>query len=51
LKKIDCVIINHAESDHSGSLPSLMELLTPNTPIYCTASAQKSIEGQYGIKK
>ncbi len=51
LEKIDCVIINHAESDHSGSLPSLMELLTPNTPIYCTASAQKSIEGQYGIKK
>ena len=50
LEKIDCVIINHGESDHSGSLEALMGMLTPNTPIYCTANAQKSIEGQYGIK-
>lgn len=47
LKKIDYVIANHGECDHSGSLSALMELI-PDTPIYCTANAVKSIEGQYG---
>ncbi len=47
LKKIDFIIANHGECDHSGSLLSLMEEI-PDTPIYCTAAAVKSIEGQYG---
>ena len=47
LKKIDYIIVNHGEPDHSGSLPTLMREI-PNTPIYCTAAAVKSIEGQYG---
>lgn len=47
LKKIDYVIANHGECDHSGSLPALMAEI-PNTPIYCTAQCVKSIEGQYG---
>lgn len=51
LEKIDYVIINHGESDHSGAIVPLMEVLKPNTPIYCTANAQKSIEGQFGSKK
>ncbi|MFA6733169.1 MAG: flavodoxin domain-containing protein, partial [Sphaerochaeta sp.] len=34
------------EVDHSGSLPYLMEKI-PNTPIYCTANAVKSLVGQY----
>ena len=33
--------------DRSGSLTALMEEI-PDTPIYCTANAVKSIEGQYG---
>lgn len=49
LKKIDFIIANHAECDHSGSLITLMEEI-PDTPIYCTAAAVKSIEGQYGKK-
>ena len=48
LNKIDCVIANHGECDHSGSLTALMAELKPGTPIYCTANAVKSIEGQYG---
>lgn len=47
LKKIDFIVANHGECDHSGSLTALMEEI-PGTPIYCTANAVKSIEGQYG---
>ncbi len=46
LDKIDYIIANHGEVDHSGSLPRLMQEI-PNTPIYCTANAVKSIKGQY----
>ena len=47
LNKIDFIVANHGECDHSGSLVALMEKI-PDTPIYCTANAVKSIEGQYG---
>ena len=47
LHKIDYIIANHGECDHSGSLTALMAEI-PDTPIYCTANAVKSIEGQYG---
>lgn len=46
LNKIDFIVMNHGEIDHSGSLPALMEKI-PNTPIYCTANAVKSLVGQY----
>ncbi len=46
LDKIDYVIANHAEIDHSGALPYLMEKI-PNTPIYCTANGIKSLKGHY----
>ena len=47
LSRIDFIVANHGECDHSGSLPALMAEI-PGTPIYCTANAVKSIEGQYG---
>jgi anaerobic nitric oxide reductase flavorubredoxin len=46
LKKIDYVIANHAETDHSGALPELMSHI-PDTPIYCTANGVKSLKGHY----
>lgn len=46
LSKIDYIIANHGEVDHSGALPELMKLI-PDTPIYCTANAVKSLKGQY----
>ncbi|MBV6340470.1 anaerobic nitric oxide reductase flavorubredoxin [Candidatus Magnetobacterium casense] len=46
LTSIDYIIANHAECDHSGALPELMNLI-PNTPIYCTANAVKSLKGNY----
>lgn len=47
LNKIDYIVMQHGEQDHSGSLSALMEEI-PNTPIYCTEEAVKSLEGQYG---
>ena len=46
LNKIDYVIANHAEIDHSGSLPELMRHI-PDTPIYCTKNGVKSLQGHY----
>jgi anaerobic nitric oxide reductase flavorubredoxin len=46
LKKIDYVIANHGESDHSGALPELMRQI-PKTPVYCTANGVKSLKGHY----
>jgi flavorubredoxin len=42
-EKIDYVIANHVETDHSGSMPALMKLC-PKAKVYCT---QKCKEGLY----
>lgn len=49
LKKIDYIISNHAEIDHSGALPELMQHI-PDTPIYCTANGVKTIRGMHHNK-
>jgi len=46
LDKIDYIIMNHSESDHSGALVDLMKEI-PNTPIYCTKSGAKLLKGHY----
>ncbi len=46
LSKIDYIIANHGEIDHSGALPALMKEI-PDTPIYCTQNGIKSLKGQY----
>ncbi len=46
LSQIDYIVANHGEVDHSGALPALMERI-PDTPIYCTANAVRSLKGQY----
>ena len=46
LEDIDYIIANHAENDHSGALPELMSYI-PDTPIYCTNNAVKSLKGYY----
>lgn len=42
-EKIDYVIANHVETDHSGAMPELMKLC-PKAKVYCT---QKCKEGLY----
>jgi len=46
LQKIDFVVANHGETDHSGALPLLMSRI-PDKPVYCTANGIKSLKGQY----
>ncbi|MHA1338866.1 MAG: anaerobic nitric oxide reductase flavorubredoxin [Promethearchaeota archaeon] len=46
LDKIDYIIANHGEIDHSGALPALMEKI-PDKPVYCIANGVKSLKGHY----
>ncbi|MCL7476173.1 MAG: flavodoxin domain-containing protein [ANME-2 cluster archaeon] len=42
LDNIDAVVVNHSESDHSGSLTHLMAQI-PDVPIYCTKNGHDMI--------
>jgi anaerobic nitric oxide reductase flavorubredoxin len=46
LSKIDYIIANHSEVDHSGALPLLLKEI-PNTPVYCTANGAKMLKAHY----
>ncbi|WAC09161.1 MAG: FprA family A-type flavoprotein [Thermodesulfobacteriota bacterium] len=42
-KKIDYVISNHTEMDHSGGLPRVMHKIGENKPIYCSKMGYKNL--------
>ena len=46
LKEIDYIVMNHNESDHSGTLPAVMREI-PDTPIYCTRKGESILRGLY----
>ena len=46
LKRISSIVASHGEMDHSGALRELLRRI-PGTPVYCTANAVKSLQGQY----
>jgi flavorubredoxin len=46
IKKIDAVVINHGEIDHTGALKDLMALI-PDVPVYCTHNGVKSLKGHF----
>lgn len=46
LEKVDYIIANHAEIDHSGALKELMKQI-PDTPVYCTVNGVKSLKGHF----
>jgi len=46
LHKIDYIVMNHNEIDHSGALVELLREI-PGTPIYCTAKGEAIMRGHY----
>lgn len=46
LSRIDYIVANHSEVDHSGALPELTARI-PDVPIYCTANGEKALRGHY----
>ena len=42
-KKIDCVISNHSEMDHSGSLEWLMHVIGSDKPVYCSKMGAQNL--------
>lgn len=46
LEKIDAVVMQHNESDHSGALAELLQEI-PGTPVYCTAKGEAILRGHY----
>ncbi|GAB6905700.1 FprA family A-type flavoprotein [Desulfosarcina cetonica] len=45
--KIDVVISNHTEMDHSGSLPKLMQVVGANKPLYCSKMGAKNLAAHF----
>ena len=45
-EKIDYLVVNHVEMDHSGALPELVGLCKPEK-IFCSVMGQKALEGHF----
>ncbi|PID40143.1 MAG: MBL fold metallo-hydrolase [Proteobacteria bacterium] len=42
-QKIDVVISNHTEMDHTGALPRIMQAVGDDTPLYCSIMGAKNL--------
>ena len=42
-KKIDCVVSNHTEMDHSGGLPRIMHRIGEDKPLFCSSMGHKNL--------
>ena len=49
-KKIDYVISNHTEMDHSGSLPRVMHKVGEEKPLFCSKMGQKNLSRHFKQK-
>jgi flavorubredoxin len=49
-KKIDYVISNHTEMDHSGGLPRLMHRIGEDKPVYCSKMGAKNLARHFPQK-
>ncbi|MFO7965483.1 MAG: FprA family A-type flavoprotein [Desulfobacterales bacterium] len=46
-EKIDIVISNHTEMDHSGGLPRVMHKIGEDTPLYCSTMGHKNLSRHF----
>ena len=46
-KKIDYVISNHTEMDHSGGLPEVMKKIGENKPVYCSKKGHVNLSHHF----
>ena len=49
-KKIDYVISNHTEMDHSGGLPRVMHRIGEDKPLYCSKMGHKNLSRHFSQK-
>lgn len=49
-KKIDYIISNHTEMDHSGSLPRVMHKIGEEKPLFCSKMGQKNLSRHFRQK-
>ncbi|WP_122790674.1 FprA family A-type flavoprotein [Intestinibacillus sp. Marseille-P6563] len=49
LEKIDVLIQNHIEPDHSGSFPEILKR-NPNLEVYLTSGSKNGIKAYYGLE-
>ncbi|MFP4226150.1 MAG: FprA family A-type flavoprotein [Desulfobacterales bacterium] len=47
-KKINLVISNHTEMDHSGGLPRVMNYIGEDKPVYCSKMGHKNLVQHFG---
>ncbi len=47
-KKINIVISNHTEMDHSGGLPRVMHYIGEDKPVYCSKMGHKNLVQHFG---
>ena len=45
-EKIDYIVVNHVEMDHSGSLPEMVELIKP-VKIICSKMGQQALQQHF----
>lgn len=46
-KKIDIVISNHTEMDHSGGIPKVMHIIGEDKPLYCSKMGEKNLRSHF----
>ncbi len=46
-KKIDYIISNHTEMDHSGGLPRVMHYIGENKPLFCSKMGHKNLSKHF----
>ena len=46
-EKIDIVISNHTEMDHSGAIPKVLQIIGKGTPLYCSKMGAKNLKSHF----